>query len=103
MAIKQKLTLVAAPGSNLINLDDWAKASLPEEELPLFEAAKARHNAFVASKAVSVDNDNGEIVFADESKRTEADTLQGDMDFLFYWYRYLQENGITANESTEIV
>jgi 5-methylcytosine-specific restriction endonuclease McrBC regulatory subunit McrC len=103
MAIKQKLTLVAAPGSNLINLDDWAKASLPEEEFPLFEAAKARHNAFVASKATSVDHENGEVIFADENKVTEANPLDGDMDFLFYWYRYLQENGITVNQTTETV
>lgn len=101
MAIKQKLTLVTPIGSTFVTVDDWAKVTLPAEEIPLFEAAKKRHDDFMASKAVSVDPENGEIIFADESKKDEANPLNGDIDYLHYWYRYLQVTGITCENSLE--
>lgn len=103
MAIKEKLVLQAPVGATLITIDEWAAATLAAEELPLFEAAKQRHNDFVASKATSVDHENGEVIFADEAKHSEADPLKGDMDFLFYWYRYLTENGFTVNKTVETI
>ena len=101
MAIKQKLTLTTPVGTTFVTVNEWAKVTLLAEELPLFEAAQQRHNDFIASKANSVDLENGEIVFADESKKNEADPLNGDMDFLIYWYRYLQDTGITVQNTVE--
>jgi len=101
MAIKQKLTLTTPVGSTFITVDQWAEVALPAEELPLFGAAKKRHDDFISSKAVSVDPFNGEIVFADEAKKDEANPLNGDMDFLIYWYRYLQDTGITFEITVE--
>lgn len=103
MAIKEKLVLEAQVGSALITIDEWAAATLSAEQLPLFTAAKQRHNDFIASKAISVDHVEGEVVFADETKQAEANPLDGDMDFLLYWYRYLTENGITVNKTVETI
>jgi hypothetical protein len=107
MAIKHKITLVPAVGASLILIDDWAAAVLSEEELALFQASKQRHNDFVASKALSVDMDAGEMMFADEAKLAESQgvepTYAGDPDFLQYWGRYLIDNGITVEISTETV
>lgn len=103
MALKETLTFAAPEGATLVLVDDWAKATLSAEELPLFEAAKQRHDNFIASKATSVDHVEGEVVFADSTKQAEADPLNGDMDFLFYWYRYLTETGVTVNKSVETI
>jgi hypothetical protein len=102
MAIKEKLTLVAPEGQSVVLLDDWARSVLPAEELPLFEAAKQRHDDFISSKASSTDPVAGEAIFDDQTKKDEA-SAGGDMDFLFYWYRYLTENNITVEKSVETV
>lgn len=103
MAIKQKLTLTTPDGSAPIPLHEWIEATLPPEEVPLFYAAQQRHHTFVAAKAVSIDTQTGETVFADQAKKDEANPLDGDMDFLIYWYRYLVATGATVNEATETV
>lgn len=103
MAIKQTLKLITPVGSTFVTVDQWAKVTLPAEELPLFEAAKKRHDDFISSKAVSVDPHNGETVFADEAKKDEANPFNGDIDYLHYWYRYLQDTGFTCENSVETV
>ena len=103
MAIKQKITVTKSDGSTPIPLHEWVEATLPPEEVPLFYAAQQRHHAFVEAKAVSIDMQTGETIFADEAKKNEANPLSGDMDFLIYWYRYLVATGATVNESTETV
>ena len=103
MAIKEKITVVAPAGVTVVSLYDWAHTVLSQEDLALFLAAEQRHNAFIASKATSVDTENGEVIFADEAKKNEANPLQGDMDFLFFWYRYINDFGYTVDIATTTV
>jgi len=101
MAVQQKLVLKVPEGSTYVNLNDWAKLTLPEEEYPLFEAAQTRQTAFVNAKAVSVDFEAGTNTFANESDMESCSG--GDPDFLNYWYRYLVDTGITVEQSVETV
>lgn len=101
MAIQQKLVITVPPGSTYIPLDQWAEATLPESELPLFKAAQERQTAFVASKATSVDLVAGFNTFEDQAS---ADASQGgDSEFLVYWYRYLTATGYTAEKTSETI
>ncbi len=107
MAVKHTLTLVPAQGATLVLIDDWAKEVLSTEEFAAFEAAKQRHNDFVASKAVSVNMEAGEMIFADEAKLAESQgedpNFAGDPEFLQIWGRYLIDNGITVEKSVVTV
>jgi hypothetical protein len=102
MAIRERLVLVPQAGATLVLIDQWAAATLPAEELPLFEAAKQRHDDFINSKASSVNLIDGESIFDDETKHDEAQS-GGDMDYLFYWYRYLTETGTTVEKVIETI
>jgi hypothetical protein len=102
MAIKHKITITAPAGAPFVSMEEWARQTLPEEEFPLYEAARTRDIALTQATATSIDFDTGETLFENQEK-LEAGINKNDPDFLIYFGRYLMDTGMQVSETTENV